>query len=224
MDQEYVWPTYGDVTGVLNDLAVGLFGRFEEAHPAFTVQSRDSIESAIALPHQPYYETFSDKLAALTRSLACNHGLVDGNKRLAVTVLHSTLLLNNRIWLWSDNDAEAVVLRAARGDDDYQWLSEFISMFSNSADAVAGFLDDAGSLDVALRQVRGWLPDLWDEVRDRLAERLSPSGTLRYVTPQQLVDNWRSAITATATDTVDDAPLAIQVIVDVRRKVVRDEA
>lgn len=90
---------------MLNRLAVGLFGSPEEAQPTFVVQSRAQLESALALPHQPYYQTFAEKLAALTRSIACNHGLVDGNKRLAVTVLHSTLLVNDYVWLWSDDDA-----------------------------------------------------------------------------------------------------------------------
>ena len=79
---------------MLNRLAVGLFGSPEEARPAFVVQSKAQLESALALTHQPYYRTFAEKLAALTRSIACNHGLADGNKRLAVTVLHSTLLLD----------------------------------------------------------------------------------------------------------------------------------
>ena len=224
-EREHVWPTYEDVTGVLGSLAVGLFGSSGEAHPTFAVQSRERLESAIALPHQPYYETFADKLAALTRSIACNHGLVDGNKRLAVTVLHSTLLLNDRIWLWSDDDAAAVVLRAARGEDDYRWLSEFIGMFSGPAEGVAEFIAAAGSIEIALRLVRGWQPDIWDVIRNGIEEALADSeapihNLLRLITPQQLADNWREAISAVAADGVDEAPLAIQVIVAARRRAI----
>ena len=75
-----------------------LYGSPDQAFPAFRIESRALLESALGLPHQPYYETFADKLAALVRSIACNHALADGNKRLAMTVLHSTLRYNRKLW------------------------------------------------------------------------------------------------------------------------------
>lgn len=95
---KYLWPDFEQVVGVLYELARGLYGSAEHPFPAFHVQSRALLESALALPHQPYYETFYDKLAAMVRSIAANHALEDGNKRLAVTVLHSTLLLNGHCY------------------------------------------------------------------------------------------------------------------------------
>lgn len=45
------------------------------------------IESAIARPYTGYYRSVIRKAAALTQSLAKNHGFVDGNKRTALLTL-----------------------------------------------------------------------------------------------------------------------------------------
>ncbi len=45
------------------------------------------IESAIARPYTGYYQSIYRKAAALTESLAKNHGFVDGNKRAALLTL-----------------------------------------------------------------------------------------------------------------------------------------
>lgn len=200
-----------------------LYGGSEEAHPAFAVHSRASLESALALPHQPYYETFADKAAALTRSIACNHGLVDGNKRLAVTVLKSALLSNNYIWLWSDEDAEAAILRLAEGDSDFRWLSEFIGMFSrrvgvsrllaeqddetDSLEAVLRDIQDEYiatlyvAIEGALQHVRESHTDEWEEVLGALEEEL---------TPPQFVQRWREAISAMASGPLTEAPAVVR--------------
>jgi len=66
----------------------------------------------------------------MVRSIAANHALEDGNKRLAVTVLHSTLLVNGYTYLWSDDDAVELMLRCASGETDYVWLAEFIEVWT----------------------------------------------------------------------------------------------
>ena len=200
-----------------------LYGGPEEAHPAFAVHSRASLESALALPHQPYYETFADKAAALTRSIACNHGLVDGNKRLAVTVLKSALLSNDYIWLWSDEDAEAAILRLAEGDSDFRWLSEFIDTFSARAgisrliaeqddetDSLEALLRDIqdeyiatlyAAIEDALQHVRESHGDEWEELLGALEEELTPS---------QFVQRWRKAISAMASGPLAEAPAVVR--------------
>jgi len=115
---------------VLYELAAGLFGSAENPFPAFRIERLELLESALALPHQPYYETFFDKLAALVRSIAANHSLVDGNKRLAVAVLHSTLLVNGFIYVWDQEDAAEIALRCAQGETDFRWLSAFIEAWT----------------------------------------------------------------------------------------------
>jgi death-on-curing protein len=45
------------------------------------------IESAIARPYSGYYRSIGRKAAALTQSLAKNHGFLDGNKRATLLTL-----------------------------------------------------------------------------------------------------------------------------------------
>lgn len=64
------------------------------------------------------YPTFAGKAAALMHSLARNHALVDGNKRLAWAATRTFCLLNGRDVEFSVDDAEQFVLAIARGDLD----------------------------------------------------------------------------------------------------------
>ncbi|MDE2227921.1 MAG: type II toxin-antitoxin system death-on-curing family toxin [Alphaproteobacteria bacterium] len=52
------------------------------------VRDRGSIEAAIARPYSGYYRSIARKAAALTHSLALNHGFIDGNKRTALYVVN----------------------------------------------------------------------------------------------------------------------------------------
>ena len=58
------------------------------------VRSLALIESAIARPYSGYYRTISKKAAALTQSLAKNHGFIDGNKRTTFAALYTFLAIN----------------------------------------------------------------------------------------------------------------------------------
>ena len=64
------------------------------------------------------YPTFATKAAALMHSLARNHALVDGNKRLAWAATRVFCLLNDHDLTFSVDDAEQLVLAVARGDLD----------------------------------------------------------------------------------------------------------
>jgi death-on-curing protein len=142
------------VVGVLYELATGLFGSAENPYPAFEIMDRGLLESALALPHQPYYETFEEKLAAMVRSIAANHALRDGNKRLALTVLHATLLANDHIYLWDDDAAESLVLRCAEGDADFRWIADFVRAWSvpiPEADRQRVPLDDPDALRAVIQ-------------------------------------------------------------------------
>jgi len=52
------------------------------------VRDLAAIEAAIARPYSGYYRTITGKAAALTHSLALNHGFIDANKRSTVYALH----------------------------------------------------------------------------------------------------------------------------------------
>lgn len=62
------------------------------------------------------YPTFAGKAAALMHSLARNHALVDGNKRLAWAATRTFCLLNGHDFEFTVDQAEQFVLAIARGD------------------------------------------------------------------------------------------------------------
>lgn len=64
------------------------------------------------------YPTLADQAAALMHSIARNHALVDGNKRLAWSATRIFCLLNGRDIVFDVDEAEALVLAVARGDAD----------------------------------------------------------------------------------------------------------
>ena len=78
------------------------------------------LASAAARPHTTVfgddaYPTFADKAAALMHSLARNHPLVDGNKRLAWAGTRVFCLLNGRDLRLTVDEAEDLVLGVAQG-------------------------------------------------------------------------------------------------------------
>jgi death-on-curing protein len=62
------------------------------------------------------YPTFAGKAAALMHSLARNHALVDGNKRLAWAATRVLCLLNGRDLAFDVDEAEALVQAVASGE------------------------------------------------------------------------------------------------------------
>ncbi len=62
------------------------------------------------------YPTFAGKAAALMHSVARNHTLVDGNKRLAWAATRVFCLLNGRDLVFDVDEAEALVQAVARGE------------------------------------------------------------------------------------------------------------
>lgn len=74
------------------------------------------------------YPTFVAKAAALMHSLARNHALVDGNKRLAWAATRVFCLLNGRDLAFSVDEAEALVLAVARGDFDVPEIATTIEL------------------------------------------------------------------------------------------------
>lgn len=66
------------------------------------VRDLAALEAAIARPYSGYYRTIEGKAAALTHSLALNHGFIDANKRTTVYVVH--LLLARSLYRFSIDD------------------------------------------------------------------------------------------------------------------------
>jgi death-on-curing protein len=89
------------------------------------VSVRDSglLEAALARPRasaagQDAYPTLDHKAAALLHSLARNHALVDGNKRLALAGLIAFYGMNGRRLALTNDDAYDLVMAVATGTID----------------------------------------------------------------------------------------------------------
>lgn len=103
--------------GVLGDAPVRDVGLLASAaaRPATTVFGKHA------------YPTFADKAAALMHSLARNHALVDGNKRLAWSALRAFCLLNSHDLQYTVDDAEGFVLAGAAGEQDVSEIARWIA-------------------------------------------------------------------------------------------------
>ena len=64
------------------------------------------------------YPTLAEKAAALMHSIARNHALVDGNKRLAWSATRVFLILNGHDIAYGVDDAERLVVATAAGELD----------------------------------------------------------------------------------------------------------
>ncbi len=73
------------------------------------------------------YPRFADKAAALLHSLARNHPLVDGNKRLAWSATRIFCLLNGRDLRCSVEEAESLVVSVASGRFDVPEIASWLS-------------------------------------------------------------------------------------------------
>ncbi|HEX3977111.1 MAG TPA: type II toxin-antitoxin system death-on-curing family toxin [Solirubrobacteraceae bacterium] len=98
----------------LLEIAAGIIGDV-------AVRDEGLLASAAGRPHSSAfgddaYPTFAEKAAALMHSLARNHALVDGNKRLAWAATRVFCLLNGRDLVVQVDEAEALVQAVARGE------------------------------------------------------------------------------------------------------------
>jgi death on curing protein len=81
------------------------------------------LESAVARPHasvlgQDAYSTIHEKAAALLHSLARNHALVDGNKRLALAGTIAFYGMNGMRLTFDDDAAHDLIVAVAGGELD----------------------------------------------------------------------------------------------------------
>jgi prophage maintenance system killer protein len=92
--------------------------------PPLEYADRGKILSSLAAPFQTaegveLYPTVPAKAAALFRGLVKNHGLHDGNKRLAVTTMSTFLLANGWIPAYTNAQLYRYALRVARHEGNY---------------------------------------------------------------------------------------------------------
>jgi death-on-curing protein len=101
----------------------------------YTVRDYGLLEAALARPQatafgKDAYPTSDAKAAALLHSVARNHALVDGNKRLALAALIAFYGLNGRRLTLTDGAAYELVMNVVSGQLD-------------SVDDIAGILQSA---------------------------------------------------------------------------------
>ena len=104
------------------------------------VQVRDIglLEAALARPQatafgRDAYPELAGKAAAFTHSLARNHALIDGNKRLALAGLIAFLGMNGRRLTMSNDQAYEFVIGVATGQlDDVAEIASILAGASES--------------------------------------------------------------------------------------------
>jgi death-on-curing protein len=109
--------------------------RVAERATGAEVQIRDVglLESALARPRalafgEAAYAGLVERAAALVHSLARNHALVDGNKRLALAATIAFLGVNGRRLKMSDDEAYELIMSVATGAvDDVAVVADYIS-------------------------------------------------------------------------------------------------
>jgi len=99
--------------------------------PEVAVRDIGLLESAAARPMTSVfgelaYPTFLEQAAALMHSLARNHPLVDGNKRLAWAATRVFFLMNGQDLTYTVDDAETFVLLVAQGNLDVGEISAWL--------------------------------------------------------------------------------------------------
>ncbi len=85
------------------------------------VRDHGLLESAAMRPQtsvfgEDAYPDLETKAAALLHSVACNHALVDGNKRLALAATLAFLGVNGRRLTLSNDEAYDLVIAVASGE------------------------------------------------------------------------------------------------------------
>ena len=100
--------------------------------PSVDVRDVGLLESALARPQasafgSDAYPDLHTKAAALLHSVASNHGLVDGNKRLALAATIAFLGLNGWRLTLTNDEAYDLVIAVASGDlVDLQAISDVL--------------------------------------------------------------------------------------------------
>ena len=105
----------------------------ERIIPNLAIRDQGLLQSAIERPRttvfgEDAYKTFPEKAAALMHSLARNHPLVDGNKRLAWSATRAFCLLNGFDIDLNIDEAETLVLGVAAGKFDVTEIVQQINL------------------------------------------------------------------------------------------------
>ena len=100
--------------------------------PDFRIRDIGLLDSASKRPKTTVfgddaYPTFPEKVAALIHSLARNHALIDGNKRIACAAGRIFCLMNGFDLVMTVDEAEAMILSVDIGELDAPELSHLLT-------------------------------------------------------------------------------------------------
>ena len=103
----------------------------------FRIRDIGLLESAVNRPEmtvygQEAYKTLAEKIAALMHSLASNHALVDGNKRITWSCGRVFAILNGCDFEVEVDEAERVIVALASGELDAKSLVPIIEKWIES--------------------------------------------------------------------------------------------
>ena len=95
------------------------------------LRDRGLLESAVysamgGFGDEEAYPTVEEKAARLMYALVNNHAFVDGNKRIGVLVMLTTLRLNSVELKFTQTELIELGLQTASGKADYEQVLEFI--------------------------------------------------------------------------------------------------
>ena len=101
--------------------------------PNLAIRDQGLLQSAVERPRttvfgEDAYKTFPEKAAALMHSLARNHPLVDGNKRIAWAATRAFCLLNGFDIRLNVDEAEKLVLGVASGKYDVPEITKLLNI------------------------------------------------------------------------------------------------
>uniref|UniRef100_A0A7C5V4N2 Type II toxin-antitoxin system death-on-curing family toxin n=1 Tax=Caldicellulosiruptor owensensis TaxID=55205 RepID=A0A7C5V4N2_9FIRM len=97
----------------------------------FGIRDKGLLESSLNSAFQTFdgeelYKTNVEKIAVISYSIIRNHPLIDGNKRLGISVLLILCKLNNIILEYTREEAVDLAIRIAEGSIDIEDVVEWI--------------------------------------------------------------------------------------------------
>jgi death-on-curing protein len=126
--QERDWPTlpvpFFGFQIIYEELAAIEWGGPTASLPPLAFADRGKIVAALAnlfvtTEGREHYPTVPAKAAAMFRGLVKNHGLRDGNKRVAVTTMSTFLLANGWIPAYTNSQLYRYAVRVAKWEGNY---------------------------------------------------------------------------------------------------------
>jgi len=109
----------------LLEIAAGILDRVDVREPGLLASA--AARPASSVFGSDAYTAFAEKVAALLHSLARNHPLLDGNKRLAWSAARVFCLMNGRDLRIGVDEAEAMMLGVASGELDVPELAVMLA-------------------------------------------------------------------------------------------------